>query len=63
MVLVYPAAKNKNNINVAMWRNFGQYIRTKANEDEKRIPGIVSWIQELKKEKYISKHTNINIVQ
>lgn len=60
--VVYPAAKNKNNINVAMWRNFGQYIRTKANEDEKRIPGIVSWIQELKKEKYISKHTNINIV-
>lgn len=47
--VVYPAAKNKNNINVAMWRNFGQYIRTKANEDEKRIPGIVSWIQELKK--------------
>ena len=59
--VVYPAAKNKDNINVAMWRNFGQYIRTKANEDEKRIPGIVSWIQELKKEKYISKHTNINI--
>lgn len=34
--VVYPAAKNKNNINVAMWRNFGQYIRTKANEDEKK---------------------------
>ena len=67
--VVYPAAKNKNNINVAMWRNFGQYIRTKEdNNNEKkdknnhRIPGVIGWIQELKMHNQISKHTNINIV-
>lgn len=55
-----PATRNKNSLDVAMWRNFGQYVNTKEINNC-RIPAIVSWIKKLKKEKIIPRHTNINI--
>lgn len=60
-----PTTKNKNNLSVAMWRNFGQYVpstREGTKNDETRTPGVVNWILKLKKEKAIPKHRIINLV-
>ena len=60
-----PATKNKNNLDTAMWRNFGQYIpsmREGNKNDETRTPGVVDWLLKLKKERAIPKHRIINLV-
>lgn len=62
-----PATKNRNNLNIAMWRNFGQYVPVIRKEDSgknegPRTPGIVDWIRDLKNKRAIPKLGSINLV-
>lgn len=59
-----PATKSKNNLNVAMWRNFGQYVPVYTGDDKEssRIPGVVLWVQDLRNKKGISKEKFVNLV-
>lgn len=56
----FPATRNKNRLNEAIWRNFGQYIKVKK-EGNYRVPGIINWINKLKSEKILAKHDNVNV--
>lgn len=47
-----PAGRRLNSLGKAMWRNFGQYVRTEGVSDFHE-PGIVSWLRKLKKKKII----------
>ncbi|GAA3635801.1 type I-E CRISPR-associated protein Cse1/CasA [Lactobacillus hamsteri] len=56
---IRPATKSKNNLSVAMWRNFGNYIS--VSEDNDYQPGIVDWLQFLKVNEAISKTMQVNL--
>lgn len=44
----YPAMKHQNDLNRAMWRNFGQYVATsKAPDNNFHEPGITSWLKKV----------------
>ncbi|KRM72127.1 crispr-associated protein [Lacticaseibacillus brantae DSM 23927] len=48
-----PAIKGLRNMNRAMWRNFGSYVRISQSQQEasqQREPGIVSWLRYLREE-------------
>ncbi|MFC6164804.1 type I-E CRISPR-associated protein Cse1/CasA [Lactiplantibacillus dongliensis] len=47
-----PEVKNTRSIGTAMWREFGQFVRVRTN-DNIHEPGIVGWLRTLKKEKLI----------
>lgn len=60
-----PATKNRNNLNIAMWRNFGQYVPVTSEETKNnnvRTPGVVDWLLNLKNKKVIPKHRSMNLV-
>lgn len=48
-----PATKRLNDLNVAMWRHFGQYVA--VDEDGKDFePGIVTWLRALQDKEYLA---------
>lgn len=55
-----PAVKGLRSLGIAMWRNFGQYVKVKET-DEVHEPGLVVWLRELKKEKLIAYDMPINL--
>lgn len=54
-----PESQYLGSLNKAMWRNFGHYIMVESQA--KKIPGIVIWLQFLKKEKILSKDRYISL--
>ena len=47
----YPAMKHQNDLNRAMWRNFGQYVATnKSSDNNFHEPGITSWLKKIEKQ-------------
>ncbi|BDR58971.1 type I-E CRISPR-associated protein Cse1/CasA [Xylocopilactobacillus apicola] len=56
-----PAVKNKDYMDVAMWRNFGDYVNpNKSNETHR--PGIVSWLSRLKGDGMIDRSLPVSLV-
>ncbi|WP_125573785.1 type I-E CRISPR-associated protein Cse1/CasA [Levilactobacillus huananensis] len=51
-----PAVKGLRSLGIAMWRNFGQYVKARQSDDVHE-PGIVVWLHKLKKRKLISRET------
>ena len=45
-----PFSKSVGSLGENMWRNFGQYVNTIDNSDDKSIPGVVRWLKKLKDE-------------
>lgn len=57
-----PAFRWQSSLNRAMWRDFGNYVRTSAsaNGDDNQEAGIVEWLRELQlNQQIISKKTKI----
>lgn len=50
-----PALKGLQSVGIAMWRNFGQYVKVKQVDDIHE-PGIVIWLRKLKKEHLIARN-------
>ncbi|PWG00485.1 type I-E CRISPR-associated protein Cse1/CasA [Levilactobacillus bambusae] len=44
-----PATRWLSSLDRAMWRDFGNYVRTSSDEDDKREAGIVTWLRYLKR--------------
>lgn len=50
----YPNTVRLNSLSKAMWRSFGQYVKTQDSEEASfKQPGIVSWLNELKNNSYL----------
>lgn len=57
-----PESQYLGSLNKAMWRNFGHYIMVESQaKSDQKIPGIVIWLQFLKKEKILSKDRYISL--
>ncbi|MFC6200762.1 type I-E CRISPR-associated protein Cse1/CasA [Lactiplantibacillus nangangensis] len=50
-----PALKGLQSVGIAMWRNFGQYVKVKQADDIHE-PGMVIWLRKLKKEHLIARN-------
>lgn len=48
-----PAGKSLRSLGIAMWRNFGQYIKVRK-EDDMHEPGIVIWLRVLRHKQLIA---------
>ncbi|AVK64113.1 type I-E CRISPR-associated protein Cse1/CasA [Lactobacillus sp. CBA3606] len=48
-----PAVKGLRSLGIAMWRNFGQYVKVRQADDSHE-PGIVIWLRTLKEKEIIS---------
>ena len=48
-----PAVKGLRSLGIAMWRNFGQYVKVREADDVHE-PGIVVWLQLLKRRQLIA---------
>ncbi len=48
-----PAVKGLRSLGIAMWRNFGQYVKV-HKEDEMHEPGIVIWLRTLEENQLIA---------
>ncbi|MFC6261440.1 type I-E CRISPR-associated protein Cse1/CasA [Levilactobacillus fujinensis] len=48
-----PAGKSLRSLGIAMWRNFGQYVKVRR-EDDMHEPGIVIWLRALKQKQLIA---------
>lgn len=58
-----PESQYLGSLNKAMWRNFGHYIKMEPQiKSDQKIPGIVTWLQFLKKEKILSKDRYISLI-
>ncbi|WP_338208593.1 type I-E CRISPR-associated protein Cse1/CasA [Lactiplantibacillus paraxiangfangensis] len=55
-----PAVKGLRSLGIAMWRNFGQYVKIREADDVHE-PGLVVWLRELKKKKLIAYNMPINL--
>lgn len=58
-----PAIKSikSNDINKAMWRDFGMYVNVNSDNNEDEQPGIVSWLKFLKDNECIKKDMMIDL--
>lgn len=54
-----PSTYRKETMNVAMWRNFGEYVNT--NSDNLHNPGIVSWIHQLEDQSILPLDFKLNL--
>lgn len=54
-----PSNYHKETMNVAMWRNFGEYVNT--NNDDLHQPGIVSWIHMLEDKSMLPLNFKLNL--
>ncbi|MGO2723398.1 MAG: type I-E CRISPR-associated protein Cse1/CasA [Lactobacillus sp.] len=56
----HPATKGLSSIGIAMWRKFGDYVKTACTDDIHQ-PGIVSWLQQLKEQDLIATDTMVTL--
>lgn len=55
-----PPQKRLNTVNVAMWRNFGQYVDI-SQKDSDTEPGIVKWLHRLEKQRMVENQSTISL--
>lgn len=55
-----PATKGLRSVGIAMWRNFGQYVRVNDAKDQ-REPGLVTWLQTLKDQDALPDEQPVNL--
>jgi len=55
-----PAVKGLRSLGIAMWRNFGQYVKVNQSDDVHE-PGLVTWLHELKQNKLIATTQRLNL--
>lgn len=56
-----PAMRRLDSLGKAMWRSFGQYVKTSGNDDNRK-PKIVNWIQLLKRGKLVDNMVHLATV-
>ncbi|GHV97780.1 CRISPR-associated protein [Lactobacillus nasalidis] len=56
----YPATRQLSSIDIAMWRNFGQYIDIEGR-DESKEPLTVAWLNYLKSKKIVLNNQMVNL--
>lgn len=57
-----PVELNQSTMHEALWRNFTSFVNESIEDDENRhIPGIVSWINLLKKKGYFDKNALLTL--
>lgn len=57
-----PNVRDKYSINIAMWRNFGEYVNLRNNTNADLEPGIVSWVNKLVDESFIKENKRIYLM-
>lgn len=58
-----PAIKSKSNLDVAMWRNFGEYLRISSSSSKiNRAPGLIEWIKKLDKNNLINSNNDLDLI-
>lgn len=60
---VYPATKHLNDLTKAMWRNFGQYIRTTDSDEleDMHEPEIIKWLRNVQDNEYLPTDTSLTL--
>lgn len=55
-----PAVKGLRSLGIAMWRNFGQYVKVREADDVHE-PGLVAWLRVLENQQLIAPNQPINL--
>ena len=60
---VYPATKHLTDLTKAMWRNFGQYVRTTDSDEleDMREPEIIKWLRNVQDNEYLPTDTSLTL--
>lgn len=60
---VYPATKHLNDLTKAMWRNFGQYVRTTDSDEleDMHEPEIIKWLRNVQDNEYLPTDTSLTL--
>ena len=60
---VYPATKHLTDLTKAMWRNFGQYVRTTDPEEVEDMhePEIIKWLRKVQNNEYLPTDTSLTL--
>lgn len=60
---VYPATKHLTDLTKAMWRNFGQYVRTTDSEEleDMHEPEIIKWLRNVQDNEYLPTDTSLTL--
>lgn len=60
---VYPATKHLTDLTKAMWRNFGQYVRTTDSDEleDMHEPEIIKWLRKVQDNEYLPTDTSLTL--
>ncbi|OYS00124.1 hypothetical protein CBF68_06675 [Lactobacillus taiwanensis] len=60
---VYPATKHLTDLTKAMWRNFGQYVRTTDSDEleDMHEPEIIKWLRNVQDSEYLPTDTSLTL--
>lgn len=60
---VYPATKYLTDLTKAMWRNFGQYVRTTDSDEleDMHEPGIIKWLRNVQNNEYLPTDASLTL--
>lgn len=60
---VYPATKHLTDLTKAMWRNFGQYVRTTDSDEleDMHEPEIIKWLRNVQDNEYLPTDTSLTL--
>ncbi|WP_305290972.1 type I-E CRISPR-associated protein Cse1/CasA [Lactobacillus taiwanensis] len=60
---VYPATKHLADLTKAMWRNFGQYVRTTDSDEleDMHEPEIIKWLRNVQDNEYLPTDTSLTL--
>lgn len=60
---VYPATKHLNDLTKAMWRNFGQYVKTTGSDEleDMHEPEIIQWLRKVQNNEYLPTDTSLTL--
>lgn len=62
----YPATKHLNDLNKAMWRNFGQYVLTVSESNSQKAvethePELIKWLREIKRNEFLATDMSLTL--
>lgn len=60
---VYPATKHLTDLTKAMWRNFGQYVKTTDSDEleDMHEPEIIKWLRNVQDNEYLPTDTSLTL--
>lgn len=60
---LYPATKHLTDLTKAMWRNFGQYVRTTDSDEleDMHEPEIIKWLRNVQDNEYLPTDTSLTL--